>query len=86
MAKEKRERQHVFSARTTEQGLRALNDVKARLGIGWDALVIDAVSAHYGLDRAMLSLLPKAGREAKKDDKASVPKTQKTAEPQEAGR
>jgi hypothetical protein len=43
----------VFSARTTEEGLRLLNELKARLGVGWDALVIDAVCAHYGLNRAV---------------------------------
>lgn len=56
MAKEK---QHVFSARTTEEGLRLLNELKAKLGIGWDELVIDAVCAHYGLDRGVM-VLPKA--------------------------
>ncbi len=40
MAKEK---QYVFSARTTEEGLKALNEVKARLKVSWDELVIDAV-------------------------------------------
>jgi hypothetical protein len=29
-----REKQHVFSARTTEEGLRLLNQVKAEKGIG----------------------------------------------------
>jgi hypothetical protein len=52
MAKEK---QHVFSARTTEEGLSLLNGVKARLNIGWDELVIDAVCDRYGLDRAMMA-------------------------------
>jgi len=52
MAKEK---QHVFSARTTEEGLRLLNELKAKLGIGWDELVIDAVCAHYGLDRGVMA-------------------------------
>jgi hypothetical protein len=40
----------VFSARTTEEGLKTLNELKARLCVGWDGLVIDAVSAHYGVD------------------------------------
>jgi hypothetical protein len=44
-----RVKHHVFSARTTEDGLRALNDLKKRLGVGWDDLVIDAVNAHYGV-------------------------------------
>lgn len=45
-----REKQHVFSARTTKEGLKALNGLKARLGVSWDELVIDAVNAHYGVD------------------------------------
>jgi hypothetical protein len=49
-------KQFVFSARTTEEGLKALNEVKARLNIGWDELVIEAISAHYGMDRTMMSL------------------------------
>lgn len=53
MAKEK---QYVFSARTTEEGLKALNEVKARLSMGWDDLVIEAVSARYELDKAMMTL------------------------------
>lgn len=53
MAKEK---QHVFSARTTEAGLKALNEVKSCFNIGWDELVIDAVSAHYNMDKAMMTL------------------------------
>lgn len=55
MAKQK---QHVFSARTTEEGLRRLNELKTRLGVRWDELVIDAVCAHYGLDRGVM-ILPK---------------------------
>ena len=51
MAKQKH---HVFSARTTEEGLKALNQLKEEQGIGWDELVIDAVCAHYGLDRGTM--------------------------------
>jgi hypothetical protein len=51
-----REKQHVFSARTTEEGLKALNEVKSCFNISWDELVIDAVSARYNLDKAMMSL------------------------------
>ena len=99
MAKEKRERQHVFSARTTEEGLKALNGLRANLGVGWDALVIDAVSAHYGLDRAKMSLPPKARKDAKPKAKAegetgtrepkkrtAGEKTDGAAEREEAGR
>ena len=60
-----RERSSTCSpARTTEEGLKALNGLKARLGIGWDGLVIDAVCAHYGLDRLVMAL-PKAYKPAK---------------------
>lgn len=61
MAKDK---QHVFSARTTGEGLRRLNELKEKLGVSWDDLVIDAVSAHYGLDRATLAV-PKREKPAK---------------------
>jgi hypothetical protein len=50
---------YVFSARTTREGLRQLNDVKRERNVSWDDLVIDAVCAHYGLDRSILAL-PKA--------------------------
>jgi len=62
MAKEK---QHVFSERTTEEGLRLLNQLKAERGIGWDDLVIDAVCAHYGLDKLAM-VLPKTYKPEKK--------------------
>ena len=32
-------KQYVFSARTTEQGLKGFNEVKERVNIGWDELV-----------------------------------------------
>jgi hypothetical protein len=84
MAKQK---QHVFSARTTEEGLKALNELKEQRGIGWDDLVIDAVCAHYGVD------VPKLPKEEKPGNKPEVKKkggegrhgkgttTQKKAEP-----
>ena len=53
MAKHK---QHVFSARTTEEGLRLLNGLRRERGIGWDELVIDGMCAHYSLDKAVMSL------------------------------
>ncbi len=56
MAKEK---QHVLSARTTEEGLRLLNELRRARSIGWDALVIDAMCAHYNLDRAVMGLTKK---------------------------
>lgn len=35
------------------------------VGVGWDDLVIDAVGAHYGLDKAVMAL-PKAERPTNK--------------------
>ncbi len=71
MAKEK---QYVFSARTTEEGLGLLNKLKANLGIGWDELVVEAVCTHYGLDKAVM-VLPKPERPKKEPEpKAEKPK------------
>ena len=47
---------HVFSARTTEVGLEILNGLRKERNVGWDYLVIDAVCAHYGLDRTVMAL------------------------------
>ena len=87
-------KQYVFSARTTEEGLKILNELKAKLGIGWDELVIEAVCAHYGLGRSVLALprverpkkepKPKA-KKPKKEPKAKKVKGEK-AEKAEAGR
>ena len=83
MAKQK---QYVFSARTTEEGLKLLNQLnhlKTDKGVGWDDLVIEPVCAHYGLDRLMMAL-PKAYRPEKKTEekkKEGTTNTQKeTAE------
>ena len=83
MAKEK---QHVFSARTTEEGLRQLNELKARLGIGWDDLVIDTVCAHYNLDKAVMAL-PKKEVPAKEREEEQQSPAEATVEerPAEAG-
>jgi hypothetical protein len=70
MAKAK---QYVFSARTTEEGLKLLSKLKAEKGIGWDELVIDAVCDRYGLDTLVMSL-PKAYRPEKKKAEAKVKK------------
>jgi|GEM_PF-2540637 len=51
-----REKQYVFSARTTEEGLRRLNGIREEKKIGWDELVLDAVCDRYGLDRAVMAL------------------------------
>ena len=47
----------VFSARTTEEGLKLLNDLRKEKDIGWDELVIEAVCTYYELDRAVMALL-----------------------------
>lgn len=83
-----REKQYVFSARTTEEGLKLLNHLKAEKGIGWDEVVIDAVSAHYGLDKAVMTL-PKREKPAKEEQNSEqqVPAEETTSEehPAEAG-
>lgn len=53
MAKTK---QYVFSARTTEEGLKQLSELKAKLNVGWDEMVINGMCGHYNLDKAILSL------------------------------
>src|SRR4030042_5638494 len=76
-------RHYVFSARTTREGLRQLNDVKRERGVGWDELVIDAVCAHYGLDKLTLAL-PKAEKTSKVETKAKAkpkPKAKAKARP-----
>ena len=76
-----REKQYVFSARTTEEGLGLLNKLKADLKIGWDELVVDAICAHYGLDRSALAL-PKAEKTPKVETKAKAkPKPKAKAKP-----
>lgn len=65
MAKQK---QHVFSARTTGEGLRRLNELKKKLNVGWDELVIDGMCGHYNLDRAVMSL-PKREAPEKEQEK-----------------
>ena len=62
-----RGKQWVFSARTTEEGLRRIGELKASMGVSWDEMVIDAVSAHYGLDKAALTL-PKKSTPAKEGE------------------
>jgi len=74
-----REKQHVFSARTTEQGLKALNETKGRLKLSWDELVVEAVSTHYNLDKEMMTLPRK-----EKPAKAEQPPTEETQPEQPA--
>ncbi len=72
-----RAKQYVFSARTPEARLRALGEVKARLNVGWDKLVIGAVAAHYGLDWAMMTL-PKKEAPAKHEQANEPPPAEQT--------
>ena len=72
------EKHFVFSARTTEEGLRLLNGIRVEKKIGWDELVIDVVCARYGLDTLVMSL-PKAYRPEKKQVEAKGKRTSKNA-------
>jgi hypothetical protein len=88
------EKHCVFSAGTIQTGLTALEELKIKLNVGWDEMVIDAMCGHYGLDKSVL-MLPKvyekkganaAGRAEKVDimlasyaDKGAV---EKSAKPQ----
>lgn len=74
---------YVFSARTTEAGLKALNELKEKRGISWDELVIDAVCGHYGLDKETLSLQrpDKQAKPAVKAEKGNGKSKQKAKEP-----
>jgi len=67
-----REKQHVFSARTTEEGLKTLNELKAKLGVSWDSLVIDAVNTHYGVDVPKPPRAEKAAKAKGKEKKAKA--------------
>jgi hypothetical protein len=70
---------YVFSARTTEEGLKLLNGVREERKIGWDDLVLDAVCAHYGLDKLVMAL-PKAYRPEKpKKEKKAASKSKHTS-------
>lgn len=53
---------YVFSARTTEEGLRILNRLKADLRLAWGELVLDAVCTRYNLDRAAKTKRPETRR------------------------
>lgn len=44
-----KQKYHVFSARTTEAGLKILNDLKKAQNVGWDDLVINAMDRTYGV-------------------------------------
>ncbi len=69
----KKGRYSVFSARTTPEGLKILGELKARLGVNWDKLIIGAVNAHYGVNVPMPVLAgptPEERAKAKASEKA----------------
>ena len=69
-----KEEQHIFSARTTGDGLKQLNELKKKRGVGWDDLVIDAVCEKYGLDKATNQ--PPTEEQTTEAEPADVSKTQ----------
>lgn len=44
-----KKKHYVFSARTTEEGLKILNDLKEKAGVGWDGLILDAIDRAYNV-------------------------------------
>ncbi|MFC1949723.1 hypothetical protein ACFLW0_06085 [Chloroflexota bacterium] len=74
-----REKQYVFSARTTEEGLRLLNGLRKDRGIGWDDLVLDAVCDRYGLDRSVMAP-PKKDRPAEEAENNQQPPAEQIGE------
>ena len=63
-------KQYVFSARTTEEGLRLLGELRQERRLSWDELVIEAVCAHYGLDKLKMAV-PKPYRPEKPQKKSA---------------
>jgi hypothetical protein len=78
MAKEKH---YIFSARTTEEGLRQLGELKAKLNVGCDDLVIDAVCAHYNLEKATMAL-PRKEKPDKAAESSEPPTKEQPSEEQ----
>lgn len=70
-----RDKQYVYSARTTEKGLKALNDLKDKLGVTWDELITDAVCDRYKLDRADIAL----PRDTKREEERAAKEAEKQA-------
>ncbi len=67
-------KQYVFSARTTEEGLKRLGELRQERRMGWDELVIEAMCAHYELDKAMMTL-PRKGTPTNEVQPAEQPPT-----------
>jgi regulator of protease activity HflC (stomatin/prohibitin superfamily) len=69
------EKHYVYSSRTTERGLKILNELKDRLGVTWDGLITDAVCAHYKLDRADIAL----PRDTRREEERAAKEAEKQA-------
>ena len=69
-------KQFVFNARTTETGLKELNEVKSKMELGWDEFVIDGMCGHYKLDKAVMTL-PKKSRLPKNRRRRTSPQRRK---------
>ena len=71
---------YVFSARTTEEGLKRLNQIKASLDVSWDDLVVDALNVVYSNELKELGgEIPKVPK-AEPKPKAEKPKAKKKGE------
>ena len=76
-------KQYVFSARTTEEGLKRLGEIRQERHMGWDELVIEAVCRQFGLDKAVMSL-PKKEALVKAQEKKGAPTASPEKKPVEA--
>lgn len=74
-----KDKQYVYSSRTTEKGLKTLNDLKDRLGVTWDELVTDAVCDKYHLDRAVIAVPKDTRREEERAAKKAAAEADKKA-------
>lgn len=71
---------YVFSARTTEEGLKILNMIREEQKLSWDELIIPAINAHYNVHVSMIEKAPVDQAKLKaKEDKAAA-KAQAKAE------
>lgn len=67
------EKHYVFSARTTEEGLKALNAKRTELKVGWDDFVVDAINTAYDMDVPKIPAKPVDELALKaKEDKAQA--------------
>lgn len=77
----KGDKHHVFSARTTEEGLKVLNQLKGDLKLSWDELVINAINIAYSNSlETDIPMLLKAEPKPKVDKPAKAEKKTKKAE------